>query len=34
MGQPIGNSGIIAVAWCAAIGILSYVWAKRLFTKS
>ncbi|WP_066375937.1 ABC transporter permease [Herbidospora mongoliensis] len=34
MGQPIGNSAIIAVAWCAGIGVLSYIWAKRLFNRS
>ena len=33
MGTPIGNSGILAVAWCAAIGLAGYLWAKRLFNR-
>jgi ABC-2 type transport system permease protein len=31
MGTPIGNSAIIAFAWCAGIALLAYLWAKRLF---
>lgn len=31
MGTPIGNSGILAVAWCAGIGLIGYLWAKRLY---
>ncbi|GIH23302.1 transport permease protein [Acrocarpospora phusangensis] len=34
MGQPIGNSAAIAVAWCVGIGVLSYLWAKKLFNRS
>ena len=33
LGTPIGNSGILAVAWSAAIGLAGYVWAKRLFDR-
>ncbi len=33
MGTPIGNSGTLAVAWCAAIGLAGYVWAKHLFNR-
>ena len=33
LGTPIGNSGILAVAWSAAIGLAGYVWAKRLFNR-
>ncbi|MEH0830197.1 MULTISPECIES: ABC transporter permease [unclassified Micromonospora] len=29
----IGNSATIALAWCAAISLLSYLWAKRSFHK-
>jgi ABC-2 type transport system permease protein len=32
-GAPVGNSGALAVAWCAGIGLFSYVWAKRLFNR-
>jgi ABC-2 type transport system permease protein len=30
-GRPAGRDAIIAVAWCAAITLLSYLWARRLF---
>ena len=33
MGSPIGNSGILAVAWCAGIGLAGYLWAKRLYNR-
>ena len=31
LGSPIGSSAAQAVAWCAAIGLVGYLWAKRLF---
>jgi ABC-2 type transport system permease protein len=33
MGTPIGNNAIIAVAWCAGIALLSYLWAKKLYNR-
>jgi ABC-2 type transport system permease protein len=30
-GTAIGNSGLIAVAWCVAITIFGFVWALRLY---
>ncbi len=33
MGTPIGNNAIIAVAWCAGIALLSYLWARKLFNR-
>jgi ABC-2 type transport system permease protein len=33
MGTPIGDSGVLAVAWCAFIGLVGYLWAKRLFNR-
>ena len=33
MGTPIGNSAILAVAWCVAIALVGYLWAKRLFNR-
>ena len=33
MGTPIGDSGVLAVAWCAFIGLIGYLWAKRLFNR-
>lgn len=33
MGTEIGNSGWIALAWCAAIGLTGYVWSKSAFKR-
>jgi ABC-2 type transport system permease protein len=33
MGTPVGNNAIIAIAWCATIALLGYLWAKRLFSR-
>ncbi len=33
MGTPIGNSAIISVAWCAAISLVGYLWARALFDR-
>ncbi|MGH3924714.1 MAG: ABC transporter permease, partial [Pseudonocardiaceae bacterium] len=33
LGTPIGNTAIIAIAWCVAIALLAYLWAKRLFNR-
>jgi ABC-2 type transport system permease protein len=33
MGTPIGSSGVLAVAWSVGVGLLSYLWAKRLFNR-
>ena len=33
LGTPIGNSGVLAVAWCAGIGFGGYLWAKHLFNR-
>jgi ABC-2 type transport system permease protein len=30
-GTPIGHSGVIAVAWCAGIGLAGYLWSRSLF---
>ena len=32
-GTPIGNSAAIAVAWCAAITLVGYLWARKLFNR-
>ncbi|WP_433610684.1 ABC transporter permease [Prescottella agglutinans] len=31
LGGPIGNNGVLAVAWTVAIALFGYVWAKRLY---
>ena len=33
LGSGIGTSAIVALAWCAAIALLSYVWAKRKYNQ-
>jgi ABC-2 type transport system permease protein len=33
MGTPIGGSGVVAVAWCAGIGLVGYLGAKRLYNR-
>ncbi|TVT52163.1 ABC transporter permease [Amycolatopsis rhizosphaerae] len=33
MGTPIGDNGIIALGWCAAIALGGYLWAKKLFNR-
>jgi ABC-2 type transport system permease protein len=33
MGTPIGNSGVLAVAWCAAITVLGFLWSVRLYER-
>ena len=32
-GTPIGDSAILAIAWSVAIGLVGYLWAKRLFAR-
>jgi ABC-2 type transport system permease protein len=34
MGTPIGNSGVLAVAWCLAITLLGFSWAVRLYERN
>ena len=34
MGTPIGNSGILAVAWCMAITLLGFAWSVRLYERN
>ncbi len=33
LGTPIGNSGVLAVAWCVAISLAGYLWATRLYER-
>ena len=33
VGTPIGSSGVVAVAWCVAISVLGYIWARRLYDR-
>jgi ABC-2 type transport system permease protein len=33
MGTPIGNSALLAVAWCAGITLVCYLWAMKLYNR-
>ena len=33
LGTPIGNSGVLAVAWCVGISVVGYLWARRLYDR-
>jgi ABC-2 type transport system permease protein len=33
LGTPIGDSAILAIAWCAGITLVGYLWAKKLFNR-
>jgi ABC-2 type transport system permease protein len=33
MGTPIGNSALLAVAWCAIIALIGYGWAMKLYDR-
>ena len=33
LGTPVGDGAAIAVAWCAGITLLSYLWARRLYDR-
>jgi ABC-2 type transport system permease protein len=33
LGTPIGNSGIIAIAWCVAIALGGYLWARAAYNR-
>ncbi|MER5733657.1 ABC transporter permease [Streptomyces sp. NPDC002138] len=34
MGTPIGNSGFIALAWCAGLALVGYLWARSAFRRT
>lgn len=33
MGTPIGHSAVIAVAWCVALALVGYLWARKAFAR-
>jgi ABC-2 type transport system permease protein len=33
LGTPIGDSAVIAVAWCAGITLVGYLWARKLYDR-
>ena len=32
-GTPMGNNGLLAVAWCTVISVGGYLWATRLYER-
>jgi ABC-2 type transport system permease protein len=32
-GKPVGSHAIVALAWCAGIALVSYVWSRRLYDR-
>jgi ABC-2 type transport system permease protein len=33
MGTPVGDSAVLAVAWCAGLTLVGYLWARALFRR-
>ena len=33
LGGEVGTTGLIAVAWCVAITVVGYIWAKKLYER-
>ena len=33
VGTPMGDNGVLAVAWCIGITVASYLWARRLYDR-
>jgi len=33
LGTPIGNDGLVALAWCAVLTVVGYLWAKATFRR-
>ncbi len=33
LGTPVGDRGVIAVAWCVAITALGFIWARKLYER-
>lgn len=34
LGTPIGNSAILAVAWCVVLALAGYLWARAIYNRS
>jgi ABC-2 type transport system permease protein len=34
LGTPIGNSAILAVAWCVVLALLGYLWARAIYNRN
>ena len=34
LGTPIGNSAVLAVAWCVVLALVGYLWARAVYNRS
>jgi ABC-2 type transport system permease protein len=34
LGTPIGNSAVLAVAWCAGLTLVGYLWARAVYNRN
>src|SRR6266567_3158279 len=34
LGTPIGNSAILAIAWCAGLTLVGYLWARAVYNRN
>jgi ABC-2 type transport system permease protein len=34
LGTPIGNSAVLAVAWCAGLALIGYLWARAVYNRN
>jgi ABC-2 type transport system permease protein len=34
LGNPIGNSAVLAVAWCAGLALVGYLWARAVYNRN
>jgi len=34
LGTPIGNSAVLAVAWCAGLTLVGYLWARAIYNSN
>ncbi len=33
LGTPIGNSAVLAVAWCVGLSLVGYLWARAVYNR-
>ena len=34
LGTPIGNSAVLAVAWCIGLALVGYLWARAVYNRA
>jgi ABC-2 type transport system permease protein len=34
LGTPIGNSAILAIAWCIGLSLVGYLWARAIYNRN